>query len=194
MRLPILALLFTACGVASSPSPVDAPIQPTASDSSSLYDLGWTLEDADRDVRLDHHRGHPTLISMFYTSCPMACPLLIERIHTVERRLSPTAKAQTRVMMVSLDPANDTRDVLARTYEERGLDRDAWTLARVDDERVRELAATLGIPYRQAADGGFNHASVIVLLDGDGRMVRRVDGADAPIEDLIGAIEAMVTR
>lgn len=192
MRLSILALLLAACGVTTTPPPADAPAEPAAPEGASLYDLGWTLEASEGEVRLDRYRGHPTLISMFYTSCPMACPLLIERIHTVERALSATAKAQTRVMMVSLDPANDTRAVLARTYEERALDRDAWTLARVDDDRVRELAATLGIPYRQAADGGFNHASVIVLLDGDGHMVRRVDGADAPIEDLLRDIETMV--
>ena len=146
MRLSILVLLLAACGVTTTPPPADAPAEPAAPEGASLYDLGWTLEASEGEVRLDRYRGHPTLISMFYTSCPMACPLLIERIHTVERALSATAKAQTRVMMVSLDPANDTRAVLARTYEERALDRDAWTLARVDDDRVRELAAT---PQRQ---------------------------------------------
>ncbi|HMV66957.1 MAG TPA: SCO family protein [Myxococcota bacterium] len=190
MRLPVLISLWWACS--GAPTPVEAPTAPPA--EGSLYDLGWTMEGASGEVRLDVYRGHPTLISMFYTSCPMACPLLIERIHGIERSLSPAARAELRVVMVSLDPEHDTRDVLSRTYEDRALDRETWTLARVDDDRVRELAAALGVPYRRSADGGFNHASVVVLLDGAGRMARRVDGADQPIDGLLADVEAMITR
>ena len=36
---------------------------------------------------------------------------------------------------------------------------------------MRKLAAMLGIQYRELPSGEFNHSSVIVLLDAEGRVV-----------------------
>ena len=47
---------------------------------------------------------------------------------------------------------------------------------------VRQLAAVLDIQYRALPDGDFNHTSVLILLDGQGRIVARsekMDGVDA---------------
>ena len=38
---------------------------------------------------------------------------------------------------------------------------------------VRKLAAILGIQYRQLDDGDFNHTSVLILLDAEGRIAAR---------------------
>ena len=55
--------------------------------------------------------------------------------------------------------------------EERRIDPKLWTLARTDARNVRKLAAMLGIQYRELPSGEFNHSSVIILLDAEGRVV-----------------------
>ena len=40
---------------------------------------------------------------------------------------------------------------------------------------MRKLAALLGIRYRQLADGEFNHTSVLILLDAEGRILARTE-------------------
>jgi protein SCO1/2 len=37
------------------------------------------------------------------------------------------------------------------------------------------MASLLGVRYRALADGDFNHTSVLVLLDADGRIVARTE-------------------
>ena len=91
----VLSLLF-ACRTASSPSPSPNP-RPSASQTTShsspphapstvpsLYDLALRLRTADdRTVGLDVARGHVVLVSMFYGTCPAACPVLVEEIDRV---------------------------------------------------------------------------------------------------------------
>jgi protein SCO1/2 len=65
--------------------------------------------------------------------------------------------------------------VLQALATKRKLDLQRWTLARTDKDGVRKLAAVLDIRYRQLADGEFNHSSVLILLDADGRILARTE-------------------
>ena len=71
----------------------------------------------------------------------------------------------------ALDPARDDVKTLKSVADKRELDAPHWTLARTDANSVRKIAATLGIQYRLLADGEFNHTTILVLLDGEGRIV-----------------------
>lgn len=173
-----------------APPPVAAPASPghvvlpaaPADDRGSLYDLSLTMEDQDgKSVPFDVYRGQPVLISMFYTSCTAACPMLINGVDRLLASLDERARAETRVLLVSFDPEHDTIAALRATAERHHLDLTRWKMARVPEPKVRELAAILGIKYRNLADGNFNHSSVITLLDGEGRLLVRSDGlAQAP--------------
>jgi protein SCO1 len=125
---------------------------------------------------LDVDRGHPTLISMFYGSCPAACPALIS---TIGRTLDQLPARDVRVLLVSFDPMRDTPDHLAVIAAERHLDA-RWTLTSAREPDARALAAVLGIRYRAVAGGQFSHTSAIVALDRDGRPIARMDGLGDP--------------
>jgi protein SCO1/2 len=180
--IPFVLLAFACSG---RPKPHDAPPPPATSAASapsrvgtgpSLYDLSIPLTSAGGvRIGLDVDRGHPTLVSMFYGSCPAACPLLIETIGRTLEQLPPAARDDVRVVLVSFDPARDTPDrlrALARTHRLDGR----WTLAAASDADARTLAAVLGIRYRAVAGGQFVHTSAIVALDRDGRAMARLDG------------------
>ena len=64
--------------------------------------------------------------------------------------------------------------VRQRTAEQRELDPAHWTLARTDAQSVRKLAAVLVIQYRALANGDFNHATALILLDEDRRVGERL--------------------
>jgi protein SCO1/2 len=120
-------------------------------------------------------RGQPQIVSMFYTSCRFTCPMLVDGAKAVRASLPPDERARLRVTFISLDPARDTTEKLAKLRAERGLEGPQWTLARVDPANVRTVASLLGVRYRALADGDFNHTSVLVLLDADGRIVARTE-------------------
>jgi protein SCO1 len=99
--------------------------------------------------------------------------MLVEALADTRAKLAPDERARLPVTLVSFDPARDTVAALKRHATQRGLDPAAWTLARTDARSVRRLAAVLGIQYRALSDGEFNHSTVLLLLDADGRIVAR---------------------
>lgn len=144
---------------------------------TSIYDLPLELTDQNGQVReLSVFRGQPVVISMFYSSCPYACPTLISEIQRVEALLSPLDRAQTRVLLVSFDPERDTPERLKVLSRERHADEIRWLFTRTSADNVRQLAAVLGLKYKRLDDGGFNHSSVITVLDRQGVVRARSDG------------------
>lgn len=68
----------------------------------------FALRDVDgRPVSLATYRGAPLLVYFGYTQCPDACPLTLSRLSRALRRLGRHA-ADTRVLLVTVDPAHDT--------------------------------------------------------------------------------------
>lgn len=156
----MVALWFATGGVNAAPPP--------ATDSIYQLDLALTNQRG-AEATLAAWRGKPVIVTMFYTSCQFVCPRIVETIKLTQARLATPLP----VLMVTLDPARDDSAALAAMAEERHLDPKRWTLAHTDPRNVRKLAAALGIQYRELASGEFNHSSVILLLDGEGRIVAR---------------------
>lgn len=177
-RRTAIALLLLG---AAAPSGITAgPPAATGLPGDSLYHLALPLEDQrGAAIGLDRHRGHPTLVTMFYGSCPHVCPMLIARLGQFERQLQPDARAKLRFMLVSLDPARDSPPRLLELAQRHRVDLARWTFARAPEPAVRSLSAALGIRYRKLPDGEFNHSTVITLLDGDGRVLRKTSNLKA---------------
>ncbi len=132
--------------------------------------------------------GSPRLLTMFYASCPMACPLTIDTLRAIERALPAAERARLKVLMVSFDSRRDSPRALRALAQERRLDLSRWTLARGSPHEVRSLAALLDIPYRPLPNGGFNHASRLVLVDGHGGIIARSERFGVPDPAFIAAI------
>jgi protein SCO1/2 len=117
------------------------------------------------------YQGHPTLVSMFYGSCPAACPMLITAMQTYEAELDEASRARLRALLVSFDAARDSPPQLESLAHQHGADASRWTFASAPEPAARRIAALLGISYRRLADGNFDHSLVITLLDSQGRVL-----------------------
>lgn len=142
----------------------------------SIYQLQLPLTDSNGQTR-DWRalRGKTQLVTMFYTSCKFICPLIIESGKAVERQLTPAQQKRLGIVMISMDPARDTPAALKKIADQRKLDGSRWTLASPRSGDVRAVASVLGIRYRQLADGEFNHSSVLILVDAEGRILARTE-------------------
>lgn len=175
-RLLWLLLLMTAVARADAPS-------------DSIYHLDVALTDQSGVSReLDLYRGHPVLVTMFYGSCPMACPLLIDTIRSVERAAAPAEREQLRVLLISIDPEHDTVAKLQTLATDRKLDTKRWTLVRTDAANVRKIAAVLGIQYRKLPDGSYNHSSIVTLLTPEGEIALQSSVLGRADPELLAAI------
>jgi protein SCO1/2 len=168
----VLMLLAAVSSVAAAELPGD-----------SVYRLDAPLVDQNgRAFAFAARAGKPQLVSMFYTSCPYVCPLIVDTLKKTQAALTPAERANVDVLLISFDPERDTPARLNEVFAERHLDAQSWTLARTEAPNVRKLAALFGIQYRARANGEVNHSSALLLLDGEGRIVARTE--------TIGAVDA----
>ncbi len=164
-----------------------------AFDERSLFLLDVSLEDqAGQPFALVSRRGQPLLLTFFYASCETMCPLILSDLERVEAGLTPEARAALRVVVVSIDPEHDDAARLAAVARERALPLERWSLVRGSERDVRTLASTLGMTYRRTTDGGYAHAALFTLLDGEGRVVTQTSGTGRAITPLLEAVESLV--
>lgn len=172
--LPLL--LFLTAATASA----EAPLPPR-----SLYHLDVALTNqAGVQHGLGVYRGHPVLVTMFYASCPKVCPLLIDTLQAIESAAAPAQREPLRVLLVSIDPAQDTVANLLALARARHIDTSRWTLARTDEAAVRKIAALLNVQYRPLPAGGYNHSSIITVLTPEGEIAAQsslIGKADATL-------------
>ncbi|MBK0392581.1 SCO family protein [Ramlibacter algicola] len=172
-RGALLSLAALAAAPAFAHDAHDNPLPAAPVPPDSIYRLDATLVDQEgRPFALSSLRGGPVLASMFYTSCDMVCPMIIETIHATLRAMPAADRARVKVLMASFDPERDTVAVLKKTAQARSAGAN-WILARADEATTRKLAAVLGIQYRRLSDGEYNHSSVVDVLDASGRIVAR---------------------
>jgi protein SCO1/2 len=179
-----VALLALLAVVTAHAGPADPP--------ASIYNLDAKLTNQSGAAHgLDVYRGRPVLITMFYGTCPMACPLLIDTLKSIERSIPSSQQQNLRVLMISIDPQRDTPEALRKLAQERRIDMSRWTLARTDEKTVRKLAALLDIQYRPLPDGGYNHSSIVTLLSPDGEILVRSSVLGKPDDTLIAALREL---
>lgn len=156
----VLAGLMMSAGAAATMPPLPG---------ESLYQLKieLTAQDGSR-IPFDRLRGRPVLLSMFYASCGGVCPAIAFSMRRMQAALTQAQRESLQPVMVSFDPAHDDAAALLEFAGMQKLDGPRWIVARTPDSSVRELAAALGVRYRELPGGGFSHSTVIALLDADG--------------------------
>ena len=205
MRLPIALplLALTACALAvfaaepeslkpaeEEPPCCREPLELGKPTDKSLYllDSTWT-SDVGRQIKLGTLRGRPQILSMFFTHCEYACPILVSELKAIEGKLPPDVLGKVDFLLVSMDVKRDNPAALADFRATRGLASQRWTLLRGEADDVRELAALLGVNFMEDARGQFAHTNLITLLNSEGEIVFQHAGLNQDPTLLIAAIE-----
>jgi len=158
----------------------------------SLFHLAADFTDTSNQVlHLSDFAGRPTIVTMFFSSCEYACPVLVEDLKKLEAMLTEDERAEVQWLLVSFDVARDTPEAL-KLYSEKN-DIETWTLCHADAASVRELAAVLGMKYKQTDGGGFSHSNRLTLLDAQGRFAKYVDGLNSDVSVLHEALVSLRT-
>jgi protein SCO1 len=164
-----LALAIATCTLLSA-----AMAAPPNLPRDSVYQLDARLQDQHAQMRYwSSNRGEVRVVTMFYSNCPHACPLIVETIKSVEAALSGDERKRLQIDMISFDAERDTPTRLKTMAAQRGVDDPRWHLYRAAPAEATQLGALLGVRFRKLADGEFNHSSVLILLDSEGRILTR---------------------
>lgn len=161
----------------------------------SIYQLEskWT-SDVGREIQLGVLRGKPQVVVMFFAKCEFACPILLRDLKQIEAGLPEALRDEVGFTLITFDVENDTVEALHRFREAQDLSPKRWTLLRGAEEDVRELAALLGINYKQDARGQFAHSNLITLLNQEGEIVHQVNGLNQPPAGAVDQLEGLLKK
>ncbi len=160
----------------------------------SLYQADATFtDDSGKPFALSSLRGQPVVLNMFFASCGYACPLTVTDMLAIQGRLPAELRRKAIFVLVSFDVARDTPEALAKYRTQRGLN-DQWILLRGTDDSIRELAALLGVKFKQEADGAFAHSNLVTILNREGEIVHQRTGLQGGLNEAAAALTAVLLK
>jgi protein SCO1 len=149
----------------------------TAPTDMSIYNVESTWHNqAAQPMKLSALAGKVQVVAMVYTSCQYACPRIISDMKSIEAALPSAAKGQVGFVLASIDPERDVPARLSQFSKNNGFDPTVWNLLTGDKSDVRELAALLGVQYKDIGGGDFSHSNVITILNKHGEVVHQQIG------------------
>jgi protein SCO1/2 len=139
------------------------------------------------------HDGKPVVLVLGYYTCPVVCPLVLDRLLSGLNGVDYTVGTDFNVVVVSFDPRNTT--AMAKGYKDTylsgykrgrtaGVD-GGWTFHTSTDEQARALASSVGFGYRFLEESGeYAHPVVLTVLTPTGVVSRYIYGFDYTARDL----------
>ncbi len=130
--------------------------------------------------------GKPVAISMFFTSCAYACPRLASDMRRLEDEALKAGMKDFRLVLISMDPENDSSEALKKFALRNRLLSSRWTLATPENaSSARLMGALLNLPFKKQIDGSYGHANKITLLDAKGTPVFSLNGLGADVLPMV---------
>ena len=182
----LIIILKTGCSSVANPLSCCATNAQTVTvppSDRSLYQLdsSWT-NDAGTAMKLASLGGRPQVVTMFFSKCEYACPVLVHDMKQVEAALPENVRTNVGFVLVSFDTERDTPAALAGYRKNHQLAAN-WTLLRGTPDDVLELAALLGVKFKKDARGQFAHSNILTVLDAGGEVAHQQIGLNqAPDE------------
>lgn len=177
--MSVLVLVLSAC------QPSEPKLKFVATDITGA-DFGQTLNLTDHNGKprtLEEFKGKAVALFFGYTHCPDVCPSTMTDMKQTMKLLGTRAD-ELQVLFVTLDPARDTQDVLARfvpSFDPRFLG------LYGDETQIEATAKTFKIfvnkvPTKKDNDYTIDHSAGMYVFDKAGKIRLYVDYGQKPAD------------
>lgn len=189
MLLGMAAIAVRAAPVEAAPAePGALPFVPALQQGDVVPDTPF-VDQFGRRRSLRELRGHPVVLSFFYSRCRDAtqCSLVSGKFEELQRTLPRDA----RLVEFTIDPTHDTPPVLRAYGAMFGADPDVWLLATGDPEVMRQTAAGFGIGISSQTASSIAHSEVLGILNTSGYVARLVPGNAWQPQEVVAEVNAI---
>lgn len=157
----------------------------------SVYHLeGSWKNQLGEQVEMIDFAGVPVVLTMFFSHCEYACPLLVHDMKEVENKLE-NRKDEVIFVLVSFDHKRDTPERLKLYAESQGVGEN-WMFLHGSASQIKSLSVVLGINYEELENGQFAHSNRKLVLDRDGVVVFKQDGLQTKAEPVVSALTKLL--
>mgnify|MGYP003617380647 FL=1 len=174
----ILLFLFSVLTILSCKENTEQTAQNKENANSSIFllDSKWQNQDAE-ELQLKDLKGKNLVMVMIFTSCRTACPILVGDMKKIHDKIEKNKLKDTSLVLISIDPTNDTPEVLKKFAAERNMDSEPWIFLRSDEESTREFANVLAVKYKKISPIEFSHSNIISVFNRNGELVSQEEGS-----------------
>ena len=174
----ILLFLFSVLTIFSCKENTEQTSQNKENANSSIFllDSKWQNQDAE-ELQLKDLKGKNLVMVMIFTSCRTACPILVGDMKKIHAKIEKNKLKDTSLVLISIDPTNDTPEVLKKFAAERNMDSQPWIFLRSDEESTREFANVLAVKYKKISPIEFSHSNIISVFNRNGELVSQEEGS-----------------
>jgi protein SCO1/2 len=166
----------------------------TFTDKSVYQTESQWATDHGKYIKLGELVGRPQIVAMFFANCQFACPIIVNDMKRIEATLTPELHARIGFTLVSFDAKWDTPAALAAYRLTHALPADNWTLLQGEPDDVLELAALLGLKFKEDANGQFAHSNVITILNAQGEIVHQQIGLNQDIKKTVRILRQLAAK
>ncbi len=159
--IPIIFALFSIHGYCTSPW------------GKSYFPNTRLITDTGEQVDFydDLIKGKIVAINFIYTSCPDTCPLETAHLVKVQKILGDRLGSDIFIYSISIDPENDTVEVLHDYKKRFGAN---WTFLTGEKAEIGHLRRKLGLYIDEIDNNSRNHSiSMIIGNEATGRWMKR---------------------
>jgi len=157
---------------------------------NSVYHLQgkWTNQEG-KTVEFSSLKGRVRIVSMVFTQCTSACPMLVGDVKHFLSKLSAKETEKVGVDLFSFDHERDTPDALKAFTKKYKIASSQWNIYRGDNTAVAELAGLLGVQYKRLEGGAYVHSNNIILLNKEGEILKTIEGYDASADEFLALLK-----
>ncbi|WP_298155830.1 SCO family protein [Flavobacterium sp.] len=156
--------------------------------NASLYTKGpapdFSLTDQNgKTITKADYKGKVYVLEFFFSTCPTICPKMNANMLKIQD--SFFGNRSFGIASITINPENDTPDVLKKHAETLGVKSENWHFLTGKRDYIFDLANKGFNVYAgqlpNGNNGGFEHSGLFALIDKDGNIRSRKDKDGNPI-------------
>lgn len=161
--------------------------------SDSIYNVSskWEKQDG-KTITFSDMKGKVLVTAMIFTSCKTACPRLTAEMRTISQKVGKTNPEDIQYVLISIDPKNDTPQVMKAYLDTNKFDEKQWTFIRSNEDDTRELANVIAVKYKEISPIEFSHSNIISVYSKKGTLAYQKEGLDSGDDDLVKEIKKQI--
>lgn len=159
----------------------------------SIYNVSskWEKQDG-KTITFSDMKGKVLVTAMIFTSCKTACPRLTAEMRTISQKVGKTNPEDIQYVLISIDPKNDTPQVMKAYLDTNKFDEKQWTFIRSNEDDTRELANVMAVKYKEISPIEFSHSNIISVYSKKGTLAYQKEGLDSSDDDLVKEIKKQI--
>jgi protein SCO1/2 len=133
-------------------------------------------------------RGRPFVLNFIFTRCtvPTMCPASSNRMAQLQDRAREAGMEDLQFVTITFDPEFDSPGILHQYADGFGMEGDNFYLLTGEQQVVDDLLRQFGI-LTMEEDGTINHTMATLLVDANGRVAFRKEGASWTVDSFMEA-------